>query len=206
MQRRRRPKKKGRATRAVILWLLLGLGVLGGALFYREITQPIRSWLETKGLLRGERAVVLYFADPEEDLLVEERREIPKRDDVEEEAEELIGALVRGPRGKLVPTLPPRVRLLGLQIDERGVARVNFSKELSKDHPGGSSGEILTVYSIVNSLTRNFPQIKRVQLLIEGKRVETIAGHLSVVGPVQSNPELIKKSSVEKEEKRSDGR
>jgi spore germination protein GerM len=73
------------------------------------------------------------------------------------------------------------------------VAKVNFNKALSKDHPGGSSGEMMTVYSIVNSLTLNFPQIKRVQILIEGKAIETIAGHLSLKQPVSSNRELIKK-------------
>jgi spore germination protein GerM len=77
--------------------------------------------------------------------------------------------LIKGPEGNLIPTLPPRARLLTLQISDAGVAKVNFSAALSKDHPGGSSAEMMTVYSIVNSLTLNFPRIKRVQIVIEGK-------------------------------------
>lgn len=205
MKRRRKPRKKGSGAKTVLFLALLGLVILGGIVFYKEISKPIRSWLEAKGVLNEKRQVTLYFGDPESDFLVAEKREISKRDDVEEEAEELIGELARGPKGKLIVTLPPRTRLLGFQIDERGVARVNFSKELSKDHPGGSSGEMLTVYSVVNSLTRNFPQIKSVQLLIEGRRVETIAGHLSVAHPLRPNPELIKKSPSELPQKRQPG-
>jgi hypothetical protein len=81
---------------------------------------------------------------------------------------------------------------LSLQIDGRGIAKVNFDKALSKDHPGGSSAEIMTVYSIVNSLPLNFPQIKGDQILIEG-RGESITGHLVLDRPISSKTDLIKK-------------
>jgi hypothetical protein len=51
----------------------------------------------------------------------------------------------------------------------------------------------MTVYSVVNSLTTNFPQIKRVQILVEGKEIESIAGHLSLTKPIASKADLIKK-------------
>jgi spore germination protein GerM len=73
------------------------------------------------------------------------------------------------------------------------VAKVNFNPALSKDHPGGSSAEMMTVYSIVNSLSLNFPQIKRVQFLIDGKPIATIVGHLSLEQPVSPKPDLIKR-------------
>ena len=116
-----------------------------------------------------------------------------KRNEVEEEAEEAVNELIKGPIGKLIPTLPPQTKLLGLELGEDGVAKVNFNKALSKDHPGGSSAEMMTLYSVVNSLTLNFPQIKRVQILIEGKAVETMAGHLSLKKPISPNPDLIRK-------------
>jgi hypothetical protein len=51
----------------------------------------------------------------------------------------------------------------------------------------------MTVYSIVNSLSANFPQIKRVQILIDGKTIATIVGHLSLEQPVSPKPDLIKR-------------
>jgi hypothetical protein len=50
----------------------------------------------------------------------------------------------------------------------------------------------MSVYAVVNSLTLNFPQIKKVKILIEGKTGETIAGHLSLDQPILSKPDLIK--------------
>ena len=137
------------------------------------------------------REVLLYFSDFEEEYLVGEKRKILKKSEVKEEAKETIIELIKGPKGKLIPTVPPQTKLLTLQLDEKGVAKVNFNKALSKNHPGGSSAEIITVYSIVNSLTLNFPQIKKVQILIEGETGETIAGHLSLDQPISSKPELI---------------
>lgn len=203
-KRRRRPRKRGIGKGAILFLVLFGLVGLVAVLFHKEISRPVRTWLEGKGLLREKRVVILYFTDPESDSLAEEKREIPRRDDVEEEAEEVLGELTRGPKGRLLPTLPPRTRLLGLQIDEGGVARVNFSKELARDHPGGSTGEMLTVYAIVNSLTRNFPQVKSVQLLVEGRRVETLAGHLSLLHPIRSNLDLTKRPQGETVEKKAE--
>lgn len=161
--------------------------------FHQEIFNTLKPWLEKRRLLEEKREVLLYFLDIEGEYLVGEKREILKRGEVKEEAKETIIELIKGPKGKLIPTLPPRTKLLTLQINEGGIANVNFNQALSKDHPGGSSAEMMTVYSIVNSLTINFPQIKRVQILIEGEGRETIAGHLSLKQPISSNPDLIKK-------------
>ena len=52
---------------------------------------------------------------------------------------------------------------------------------------------MMTVYSVVNSLALNFPEAKRVQFLVEGEEIETIAGHLSLRHPISPKPDLIKK-------------
>jgi len=182
--------------------ILAGIGLLAVIFFHREISNLFKPWLRTKGVMKEKKRVALYFSDPASEYLIGEKREIAKRGDVEDEAEELISELTKGPKGKLILTLPAKTKLLDLQLDERGIARVNFSKELSKDHPGGSSAEMMTIYSIVNSLTLNFPEIKRVQILVEGKSMETIAGHISAGQPIGSNPGLIKQFRNEKAPKK----
>jgi len=153
---------------------------------------PHKSIIKKRRISQKRREVLLYFSDVEGEYLVGERREILKKGEVNEEAKETINELINGPKGKLIPTLPSRTKLLGLQIGKRGVAKVDFDKTLASDHPGGSSAEIMTLYSIVNSLNLNFPQIKGVQILIEGKTVESLVGHLSLRNPVSPNPDLIK--------------
>ena len=186
-------KKKGWVGRFVVILFLIGIIVSLSLLFRKEIVNAFRPWLEKFNLVEERKEIVLYFSDSDGEYLIGEKRKIAKRGEVIEEAKEMINELIKGPKGKLIPTLPSRTKFLGLKVNEKGVAIINFSQALTKEHPGGSSAEILTAYSIVNSLTQNFPQIKQVQILIEGKPVETIAGHLSLKKPVASNPNLIKR-------------
>jgi spore germination protein GerM len=189
---KKKSRKKGGIWKIFFPLIIIGIGFSILYLFHKEISDSIKPWFEKRRILREKKEVTLYFSDQEGEYLVGEKRKILKRKDVEEEAEETIIELIRGPRGKLIRTLPPQTKLLAVKIDEKGVARVNFDKTLSKDHPGGSSAEIMSIYSIVNSLTLNFLQIKRVQILIEGKTGESIAGHLILDQPISSKTNLIK--------------
>jgi spore germination protein GerM len=190
-KRKRRSSKKGRGGKILFLLILIGIGLM--VLFHQQIYYSIKPLFERWGILVEKREVLLYFSDAEGGYLVGEKREILKKNEVKEEAKETILELIKGPKGKLIPTLPPRTKLLTLQINDEGLAKVNFNPALSKDHPGGSSAEMMTVYSIANSLALNFPQIKRVQILIDGKPIETIAGHLSLRQPVFPKPDLIRR-------------
>ncbi|RMF87294.1 MAG: hypothetical protein D6736_13125, partial [Nitrospinota bacterium] len=80
--------------------------------------------------------------------------------------------------------LPARTRVRGVYLDTEGTAYVDFSSALQEDHPGGSWWELLTIYSIVDSLTQNFPEVRRVQLLVEGKEIETLSGHVRTDMPL----------------------
>jgi spore germination protein GerM len=191
---KRKSKKKKRSNKVLFLLILIGIGLSMLFLFHREILNTFKPWFEKRKVVRERKMVTLYFSDSEGEYLVGEKREILKKREAREEAEETITELIKGPKGKLIPTLPLRTKLLSLQLDERGLAKVNFNKALSKDHPGGSSAEIMTVYSIVNSLTLNFPQIRRVQILIEGEVGASIAGHLSLDQPVSPNLDLVRKA------------
>ncbi len=190
---KKKSHKKGRIGKILFFLILIGIGISIFFLFRQEIFDSIKPWFEKRGIVREKKGILLYFSDGESEYLIGEKREILKRDEIEEEAKDAINELIKGPKGKVIPTLPPQTKLLGLELGEDGVAKVNFNKALSKDHPGGSSAEMMTLYSIVNSLTLNFSQIKRVQILIEGKAVETIAGHLSLRQPVLPKPDLIRR-------------
>jgi len=190
---KKKSHKKGRIGKILFFLILIGIGISIFFLFRQEIFDSIKPWFEKRGIVREKKGILLYFSDGESEYLIGEKREILKRDEIEEEAKDAINELIKGPKGKLIPTLPTQTKLLSLELGEDGVAKVNFNKALSKDHPGGSSAEMMTLYSIVNSLTLNFPQIKRVQILIEGKGVETIAGHLSLKKPIPPNPDLIRR-------------
>ena len=189
-RRKKRSSRKGIGGKVFFLLILIGIGLV--VFFHQQIYNSLKPLFEKRGVFVQKKEVVLYFSDREGEYLIGEKRNILKKDDAKGEAKEMIVELIKGPGGKLLRTLPPRTKLLNLQINDAGLAKVDFNQALSKDHPGGSSAEMMTVYSIVNSLSRNFPQIKRVQILIDGKPIETITGHLSLSLPVAPKPDLIK--------------
>ena len=84
---------------------------------------------------------------------------------------------------------PIGTKVLSLRVDEKGTAYADFSKELTKKGQG-SYGEMMICYAIANTLTE-FPEIKRVQILIEGKKVTTISGHMDVEEPLIRNKDFL---------------
>lgn len=84
-----------------------------------------------------------------------------------------------------VSVLPRGTRVLSVSVDDsQQTAYVNFSEELVKNHPGGSYGEGVTIHAVVQTLT-GIPGIRRVQILVEGKPVETLAGHIAIDRPLE---------------------
>ena len=133
----------------------------------------------------------LYFGHAKSKHLVKEERQMSAAEEISLQAKEVILELIKGPTPPLTKTIPPGTRLLDLSIDRSRTAYVDLSSDLIEKHTGGSSAELLTVYSIVNSLTLNFNEIDKVQILVEGKRVDTIAGHIFAGIPLKSNLQMV---------------
>jgi len=83
------------------------------------------------------------------------------------------------------------VTLDNVRIDDKQTAYVSFDKNLIKQHPGGSTSEMATIYSLTNTLIRNMNSIKRVKLLIDGKEVESIKGHVDTRQPFTMNKDML---------------
>ncbi len=137
--------------------------------------------------------IVLYFSDEDGDL-VAEQKQIPK---VEGIAKATINELINGPEaeGGLYATIPLGTVLQDINIKD-GLAIVDFSGDLKTEHWGGFLGETLTVYSIVNTLTQ-FPTVDEVQILVDGQKQETLAGHANISDPLTRNPSLVKAASTD---------
>ena len=103
-----------------------------------------------------------------------------------------VKALIKGPRKGLLKTIPADTRLNALFITPDGTCYIDLSEAVSRNHPGGSKSELLTIYSMVNSLVLNVPQIDRVQLLIDGNQAPTLAGHIDLQVAVKADMLLIR--------------
>jgi Sporulation and spore germination len=79
-------------------------------------------------------------------------------------------------------TLPPDALLLAFYLLPDGTAIADFSEALATSIPSGIVSEQLAVNSITRTLEANVQQVKRLKILIHGQEVETLAGHLDLMG------------------------
>jgi spore germination protein GerM len=133
------------------------------------------------------RQVTLYFGDREARGVVAEEREVEAGGSLDARIAAVIRALIEGPQGgDGVRTLPADTQLRRVFLDdEEETVYLDFDPALVTHHPGGTAGESITLDSIVRTLAANFPELARVQLLVEGEPVETLAGHVDTSQPIE---------------------
>ena len=112
------------------------------------------------------------------------------------QARHLIEAQLLPPQAPLLSAVPAGTTLKELFLTDRGDAYVDLSAELVKNHLGGSLDEILTVYTLVAVLTENLPGVKRVQILIDGREVDTLAGHVDLRRPLERTTTWIEQAAA----------
>jgi spore germination protein GerM len=133
----------------------------------------------------------LYYVSTDGTKLTGVDREVSYAEGATAQAQEIVSAQLTAVPAPLVSAIPAATTLRALYLDGKGAAFVDLSKDVSTAHPGGSQNELLTIYSIVNALTANLPAITSVQLLVDGKEVDTLAGHIDLRKPLQKNLGII---------------
>lgn len=184
---------------AIAISAIIIFGGIGYLLFIHlsgQLPSDIRQIPGSPSVEEGQQkrisAVYLYFADEKDSFLLAEKRMLFQNEDPAEMGRIIIEGLIRGPQGKLVRTIPEGTTLNAIYMSQDGTAFVDFSDALRENHPGGSQTELLTVYSIVNSLALNIPQVTSVKILIEGRETMTIAGHIDSRFPFKANMILVR--------------
>jgi len=137
----------------------------------------------------------LFYATPDGTQLLPLRREVALADGVVAQGRQiLVAQLAPSPEGQR-SVIPAGTQLRAFYVTDRGDAFVDLSREISAAHPGGTLNELLTVYAIVNAVTANLPAVQRVQLLVDGMEVDTIAGHVDVRRPLTKDTTLVREAT-----------
>jgi len=186
-------KQKKKNIRILYLSLITLIGVGFLVFFFLSLFDYIYPPADGKrvSMAREEKQEVkLYFSDLSERFLISENRYITKRKSLNDNVRELVVALIGGPNTDLVETFPKETELRKVNV-KNGTAYIDFGRNLIDLHPGGSSSEMMTIYSLTNTITINVPSVKKVKLLIDGKGLKTITGHIDTTRPFEVNRELI---------------
>jgi len=140
----------------------------------------------------SKQVAYLYFADKSKPFLTAEERELSGSKNPEVLGKAIIKALINGPQQDLMRTIPADAGLRALYLTRKGVAYVDMTDNIKVKHPGGAGSELLTIYSIVNSLVVNIPEITSVKILIGGTESMTLAGHIDLRFPFKANMLIVR--------------
>ncbi len=134
----------------------------------------------------GTRAVVLYFGSEDGTELLESTREITAPGDASSLLAGIMRELASGPSDKGVPVLPAGTQLRSAYVSG-DTAYLDFSDELKSGFLGGSTQEYLLLASLVRTVVENLRDVSRVQILIEGRTLESVGGHYEITEPLDVN-------------------
>lgn len=160
-------------VKGIIVLMIAGIGLL---LFVPKASSPPQPANPPQERLL---TVTLYFSNADASALCPEQRQIRQTDEPARAAVEelLVGAKAEG----AFSVIPAGTKLRGFAV-QQGVAYVDFTQDILNTPNRGSASEVLIVSSVVNTVTE-FAGIEQVQLLIEGKEVETLYGHMDLTQP-----------------------
>jgi hypothetical protein len=140
----------------------------------------------------------LYFASEDGLRLVPVQNEVALAEGVVAQARSIVEAqLAANAPAPLVSTIPKGATLRGIFVSQRNEAFVDLDPSIRTAHPGGTLQELMTVYTIVNALLTNLPNLQDVQILIGGQEVDTLAGHVDLRRPLRKNQGLINEKPPE---------
>lgn len=171
---------------AVLLVIMMGLNDV------RDRKTPEKAASPTAMMPTHTTRAHLYFAHKKNQFLMAEDRLLKSSETPEFFARSIIEALIKGPQQGLARTIPAETDLRAIYVAAGGVCFVDLTSAVAEKHPGGIQSELMTIFSIVNTLVLNVSEIKAVKILINGNESLTLAGHIDLQTPIKPNMLLIR--------------
>lgn len=161
----------------VVVIVLVAVFVFGLVRHFRGRSEVV---VEPPCEVKTYREVTLYFSSADATGLIPESREISYFDTKGEGIRSVLSELIKGPKGAGAGIIPQNVTVRAVFVKD-GIAYIDFSKEIIDDFIGGSASEYLLISSIVQTISANFADIEGIKILVGGKEVESVGGHLYIM-------------------------
>lgn len=140
------------------------------------------------------RSVQLYYESPSL-LLAPETRNVPLPESPAAALPVVARELLKGPASAqtgLLRLFPEDTIIRGAYLLPGGTAVVDLGgATLTEGWGTGSHRELMAAYSIVQTITANFADAKRVRIIVNGTPAETLAGHVSLAESLAPKPALV---------------
>ena len=138
------------------------------------------------------RSVRLFYESPQM-LLVGETRNVALPESPAAAIPVVARELMKGPTTPDLPRLFPADTVVrAAYLLPGGTVIVDLGgTTLTQGWPTGSHQEMMAAYSLVETMTSNFAEARRVRVLINGAPAETLGGHISLAKSLTPMPVLV---------------
>ncbi len=171
-----------------VFLLLFAAGMTGGYFYFlkkfpsqalptKETEEKIGRAIEDMFTLR------IYY--PAGGRLQMEERKAQRKTPQMTVAEAVISEFLKGPVNVSVSEIPKDTKLIGLYRGDDGVLYVDLSDEFRRNFGGDAAAEFLLLGGLYESLISNVYDITDVKILIEGREMESLGGHLYLSYPLK---------------------
>jgi germination protein M len=135
-----------------------------------------------------------FYQSVNGDYLIPLKKKIKKFSDMKEQIKEVIIGLFEGVGSdeRYINLFSSKIKLNNLFIVNKDIVVVDINREIFTKLLGSSIDEILTIYSIVDTICFNFPYIKGVQIIVDGRQMETLSGHIDISRPLRMDARWIR--------------
>ncbi|MBI4824283.1 MAG: GerMN domain-containing protein [Nitrospirae bacterium] len=169
---------------SVVFFLALFIaGITAGYLYLSvKASQPSPHLPEKNIPAKGEKGDFLYLKIyyPISDGLEMEQRRAQGRTPT---PRIVLSEFLKGPAGR--PSYVPRnTQVLGIYNGSDGILYIDLSEDFRGNFQGDAMAEFLLLRAIYESMMSNISGIRDIKVLIEGKEVDSLAGHISLVYPL----------------------
>jgi spore germination protein GerM len=135
----------------------------------------------------------LFYVSEDGSELVPSTRDVPYGETAAEQARHILNAQVRTPPDGFATAIPAGTAVRGVFVGTKGEMYVDLSPEVTSGYAGGTLDEALAVFAIVNAVTVNLPTVTAVQILVDGKEVDSLGGHIDLREPIARSDAWVRK-------------
>ncbi len=177
----------------VLIAVLVVLAAAAGAyLWYRSSAVSSPSVPAMRIPVRFDEPLAVTLDLPGGGALTPQITTVKRQPDTQSQAREVLTALLADQRAAQSPVLTG-LRLRALYVDAGGTAFVDMVPLSAAGVKASAWEELLGLYAFVDTLTGNFEEITRVRFLLEGREVQTLAGHMDLARTYTKRTDLVKR-------------
>ncbi len=134
-------------------------------------------------------AVTLYI--PADGILAASRSTVVRQPSTQTLAREALDALFADKRAAQSPVFTG-LKLRAFFLDAAGTGYVDLSPVQVNGARAPAWDELLAIYAMVDTLTQNFDEVRQVRFLLDGREVQTLAGHIDLSRTFEKRMDLVK--------------